>query len=64
MCYWQNWQLKEIIVVRNGIKQTKEKFGRRGRFAIDLSKLYLVCGFGTHDIMNVKNPIYDGIEQM
>lgn len=64
MCYWQNRQLKEIIVVRNGIKQTKEKFGRRGRFTIDLSKLYLVCGFGTHDITNVKNPINDGTEQM
>lgn len=46
MCDWQNWQLKEIIVVRNGVKQTKKKFRRKGRFAIDLSKLYIVCGFG------------------
>jgi len=55
LCNWQNWQLKEIIVVRNGIKQTgKKNLGRREDVQLTQVNFAVFMGLGDCGIMNTK----------
>lgn len=53
MCDWQNRQLKEIIVVRNGIKQTKNLGGEED-LQLTWVNFALFVVLGDYDIMNTK----------